>query len=201
MNRYLDLSKEENRRKLMNEEPDLDLTQSTGSEPIVFVKEYLMKKLLVLCFLLIPVFASAQICGNDILEEPEECDDGNLVIGDGCSELCLIEHPATHDELKGILGNQALKDKVHIAILIVVDKIIQGEDIGPSFDVGNHDNRIVWARRIISNTAGALDTAAQIFPIIIISNRALAIGVILNASDSAIQAKVDGIVDLFAIGE
>ena len=30
-------------------------------------------------------------CGNSILESGEQCDDGNLVNGDGCSNLCTIE--------------------------------------------------------------------------------------------------------------
>ena len=30
-------------------------------------------------------------CGNRILEPPEECDDGNVVPGDGCSPACLLE--------------------------------------------------------------------------------------------------------------
>jgi cysteine-rich repeat protein len=30
-------------------------------------------------------------CGNGILEAPEECDDGNIANGDGCSQLCKIE--------------------------------------------------------------------------------------------------------------
>ena len=36
------------------------------------------------------------ICGDDIVEPGEECDDGNLNDGDGCSSLCLIQEiPAT----------------------------------------------------------------------------------------------------------
>lgn len=31
------------------------------------------------------------VCGNGILEAPEQCDDGNTVDGDGCSAICLIE--------------------------------------------------------------------------------------------------------------
>jgi spore coat protein A len=30
-------------------------------------------------------------CGNRVLEPPEECDDGNVVPGDGCSPACLLE--------------------------------------------------------------------------------------------------------------
>ena len=31
------------------------------------------------------------ICGNGILENLENCDDGNTKSRDGCSELCMIE--------------------------------------------------------------------------------------------------------------
>ena len=31
------------------------------------------------------------ICGNNVVEDLEECDDGNVIDGDGCSSLCLIE--------------------------------------------------------------------------------------------------------------
>src|SRR5262249_41987896 len=33
------------------------------------------------------------LCPNGIVEPPETCDDGNLVPGDGCSPLCLLEVP------------------------------------------------------------------------------------------------------------
>jgi cysteine-rich repeat protein len=33
-----------------------------------------------------------EICGNSILDPTEECDDGNLRSGDGCSAFCKIEH-------------------------------------------------------------------------------------------------------------
>ncbi len=32
----------------------------------------------------------APVCGNDVLEGPEECDDGNLVEADGCTSACTI---------------------------------------------------------------------------------------------------------------
>ena len=31
------------------------------------------------------------ICGNNILEIKEECDDGNFIIHDGCSDTCIKE--------------------------------------------------------------------------------------------------------------
>jgi cysteine-rich repeat protein len=35
------------------------------------------------------------ICGDGILMSTEECDDGNLVVGDGCSEQCMCEGMCT----------------------------------------------------------------------------------------------------------
>lgn len=32
------------------------------------------------------------ICGDSKLFFPEKCDDGNLLNGDGCSNLCIIEN-------------------------------------------------------------------------------------------------------------
>ncbi len=44
--------------------------------------------------LLVSLATSARaLCPNGIVEPPETCDDGNLVPGDGCSPLCLIEVP------------------------------------------------------------------------------------------------------------
>ncbi len=34
------------------------------------------------------------LCGDGIVEPPEECDDGNTISGDGCSAFCTLEGPA-----------------------------------------------------------------------------------------------------------
>jgi cysteine-rich repeat protein len=36
---------------------------------------------------------TAPVCGNGILEDGEQCDDGNLLPGDGCCDTCDIEVP------------------------------------------------------------------------------------------------------------
>ena len=42
-----------------------------------------------------------QICGNGTLEAPEQCDDGNLENGDGCSSICvLVPEPVRHGALR-----------------------------------------------------------------------------------------------------
>ena len=57
-----------------------------------------MKSILA-CLALLPIASSAcsddagqkQVCGDSRLEAPEACDDGNVLDGDGCSELCVVE--------------------------------------------------------------------------------------------------------------
>jgi cysteine-rich repeat protein len=44
----------------------------------------------------------SNICGNSIIESTEECDDGNVTNGDGCSSICKIENAAT---IKGVAIN------------------------------------------------------------------------------------------------
>jgi cysteine-rich repeat protein len=45
----------------------------------------------VLVFELVLSQSAAPVCGNGQLEIPEQCDDGDLLSGDGCSALCQIE--------------------------------------------------------------------------------------------------------------
>ena len=40
------------------------------------------------------IFCPASVCGNGMQEASEQCDDGNLVDGDGCSSHCTVESPA-----------------------------------------------------------------------------------------------------------
>ena len=37
------------------------------------------------------VLCPAPVCGNGLKEVGEQCDDGNLVNGDGCSSKCTLE--------------------------------------------------------------------------------------------------------------
>lgn len=107
---------------------------------------------------------------------------------------------ASYAELLTALGNQDLKDKVTVALLIAVDKVERGDDTGGGFDTANHENRVIWARRIISDADGAAKEAARFFPLLIAANRAADLTAILSASDTAVQTNVEEAVDLFADG-
>jgi cysteine-rich repeat protein len=41
-------------------------------------------------------------CGNNITEPTEECDDGNLINGDGCDQFCRIENGTCYDTDGGL---------------------------------------------------------------------------------------------------
>ena len=46
------------------------------------------------------------VCGNNIKEAGEECDDGNLVSGDNCSDECLLENGTCGDGILALLFEQ-----------------------------------------------------------------------------------------------
>lgn len=41
-------------------------------------------------------------CGNGVKAENEECDDGNLIDGDGCSSLCVTEKSESYKAAVGV---------------------------------------------------------------------------------------------------
>ncbi|MCK4454104.1 DUF4215 domain-containing protein [Candidatus Parcubacteria bacterium] len=49
------------------------------------------------------------ICGNNVLDENEECDDGNLEDGDGCSSICEIEPEPEPEPEEPVCGNGVLE--------------------------------------------------------------------------------------------
>ncbi len=52
-------------------------------------------RLTIICVVLVvltsPVYAQAPACGDAVLDRTEECDDGNVLSGDGCSATCEVE--------------------------------------------------------------------------------------------------------------
>lgn len=67
-------------------------------------------------------------CGNSIKEENEECDDGNLLDGDGCNQQCKTEENlhniAEEEEIILICGDKILKanETCHEDDLIILDE-------------------------------------------------------------------------------
>ncbi len=46
---------------------------------------------------IVPGSGSGPVCGNTIVEQSEECDDGNTTPGDGCDDFCQVENPPAND--------------------------------------------------------------------------------------------------------
>lgn len=44
----------------------------------------------------------AQICGDGTIQSPETCDDGNIINGDSCSNICKLEGVPPSGKIKGI---------------------------------------------------------------------------------------------------
>ena len=45
---------------------------------------------------------NVQVCGNWIVEGNEQCDDGNVISGDGCDEVCMLEVSCGNGIVEGI---------------------------------------------------------------------------------------------------
>ncbi|MGM0556664.1 MAG: DUF4215 domain-containing protein [Myxococcota bacterium] len=50
------------------------------------------------------------VCGNDVVEPSEECDDGNTVSGDGCSDICEIETDVCGNSVVEPTNNETCDD-------------------------------------------------------------------------------------------
>ena len=49
---------------------------------------------------------AASICGNNIVEETEQCDDGNLINGDGCNAGCQYENVINVQDYGAIVNDE-----------------------------------------------------------------------------------------------
>ncbi len=100
---------------------------------------------------------------------------------------------ASYEELvQAAREGSALQDRITAAVAIAA-VAINTEDAGTE----NHANRMLWAK-------GALESPRAIMkamlPAVIASNKAASYAAILNATDAQVQANVDALVDMFAVG-
>ena len=100
---------------------------------------------------------------------------------------------ATYEELHSLQSNAALMLKVETASLIAAHAIITEDGA-----TANHANRMLWAKRASSSPR---DMAKIMLPLVLAANKEATEQVIAGASDSAVQANVDSLVDVFATGE
>ena len=52
----------------------------------------------------VDVIVEVPVCGNGVVENTEECDDGNTADGDGCSANCTVEEPENDVPEFGVIG-------------------------------------------------------------------------------------------------
>jgi cysteine-rich repeat protein len=72
---------------------------------------------------------AAAVCPNGIVEPPETCDDGNLVAGDGCSPLCLLEVPNLPPSCTGaFVSPDALWPPNHGLVPLAIYGVVDPED-------------------------------------------------------------------------
>ena len=102
---------------------------------------------------------------------------------------------ASYDELHGLLTNAALLKKTTVAVGVAADLIWNGNDTGSPWDGTNHANRLVWAARSYEHPK---TMAAKLLWAVVIANKDTTVEQITGAGDSAIQANVNAVVDIFA---
>ena len=88
-----------------------------------------MRRLFVLgmLLLLLPIVNAQAICGDGEGEGSEECDDGNLIDGDGCSSLCLLEKDSSFVLWDLAIGHNLLFSKVMDLLHIIKHSLFQLE--------------------------------------------------------------------------
>ena len=62
------------------------------------------------------------VCGNNVVETGEECDDGNKMGGDGCSISCRIEQPVT--PVTPVTIEENFWDQYGTTVLIIGGEVI-----------------------------------------------------------------------------
>jgi hypothetical protein len=99
---------------------------------------------------------------------------------------------ASYTELFEIKEDPTLLKKVEVACWIAAD-VVRAESSGTS----NHANRILWAKAVLEDPE---DMALSMMPALLAQNNGSTTGVILGASDAAIQTNVEAAIDVFATG-
>jgi len=99
---------------------------------------------------------------------------------------------ATYTELRTLINDGTLKDKVSIALLIA-SEAIRVEDAGTA----NHANRLKWAKKVLQDPDGNAD---DVLRSLLAQNASASVATITGASDATIQTAVNNSVNTFADG-
>jgi len=99
---------------------------------------------------------------------------------------------ATYTELYDLKNNAVLHNKVEVAVTVAAQAIFN-----ELASVTNHVNRLLWAKDALIDPKSKVQSMTWA---ILVTNKDATITNILSASDAAIQAAVNNIVNLFATG-
>lgn len=104
---------------------------------------------------------------------------------------------ATYVELRALYGDEALTQKIEVAICVAAEKIATANDGAAPFsqDAGKHDLRVQWAKSAIANTG---NTAQNVLKLVLAANNSLTTAQINGATDAAIQSAVESVIDALA---
>jgi len=97
---------------------------------------------------------------------------------------------ATYAELLSMIDNEALFNKIRVAVWVAADTIRAEVDTTP-----NHTARVAWAKAAFSNPDGA---ARILMPAVLAQNKAADLATITAATDAQVQAAVDAAVNTIA---
>lgn len=98
---------------------------------------------------------------------------------------------ATYLELYELTSNVQLRERLAVACVVAAEQIRNEADT-----VGNHANRLAWAKRTFENP---LAEAARMLPAILAQNKTATVAQITGADDAALQTAVDAAVNVFAV--
>jgi hypothetical protein len=97
---------------------------------------------------------------------------------------------ATYAELLSMIDNEALFNKIRVAVWVAADTIRAEVDTTP-----NHAARVAWAKSAFANPDGA---ARILMPAVLAQNKAADLATITAATDAQVQAAVDAAVNTIA---
>lgn len=100
---------------------------------------------------------------------------------------------ATYTELRGLINDPTLKDKISVALLIAAEAI-RTEDPQTT----NHANRVKWAKKVLQDPDGNADDMLRA---LLAQNASLTVAQIQGVTDANLQTAVNNAVNLFADGE
>ena len=104
---------------------------------------------------------------------------------------------ATLIELRNLMNDSDLRNKVTISVIISADTVMRLADTGAPFSqtAGAHDKRVIWAKIAFENPTGE---GKKFLMSVLASNKEATLAAITGATDALIQSNVDKAVDLMA---